>query len=124
MPFNLAHLDEEDTTIALNLYGLMAYSLFFLMVHYRTVQKPLSIAFVFQKKSNTMKKMISWHELVGLFENPRAEPTNILVFFYNIYWLFINQNAQVAPLERHKTGNVNDLGSIPGLPSFQLLFFN
>ena len=35
------HLDEEDTTIALNLYGLMAYSLFFLMVHYRTVQKPL-----------------------------------------------------------------------------------
>ena len=71
-----------------------------------------------------MKKMISWHELVGLFENPRAESTNILVFFYNIYWLFINQNAQVAPLARHKTGNVNDLGSIPGLHSFHLLFFN
>ena len=59
-----------------------------------------------------------------LIQKFARRPTNALVFFYNIcYSLYVNKawNGSVASVA---IDNVNDLGSIPGLHSFHLIFFN
>ena len=105
----------------------MAYSLFFLMVHYRTVQKPLSIVFVFSGKYSTMKKKGTWPTMTGGFESWRAffliRPLAIVLLYSNSHAYNI-QSKQFGSVVHVLIGNLNDLGSILGLPPFHLFFLN
>ena len=69
----------------------MAYSLFFLMVHYRTVQKPLSIAFVFQKKSTPWRRWVRGMNWLVDLKFARFVPLTRSFIFYYLLFIYLTK---------------------------------
>ena len=76
-PLNLTHLDEQEPPIAINLWGLMAYSLFFHIALLATFKNRCLCLLYFQKK-NTTRKMTSWQSMIRWFEIRARLPTSAL----------------------------------------------
>ena len=85
-PLNSTRLDEQKPALAINLWGLMAYSLFFHMALLATFKNRCLCCLCFRKikhhEEDDLVAYIGW-----LFQILRAFPSHWHFFSYNIYSL-------------------------------------
>ena len=107
-----ACLDEEEATIAPNLWSPWGYSLFFRIMAVATRENRCLCFIIFFRK-NTTKKMTSWRTLVGSFEFRAQNPLIHLFSFILFIRYYMLTTRAVVQWQGTYAGNIHDLGSSP-----------